>query len=242
MLATFAALNDIAVEVRKVEEETKAVVECCEEVESCPSTLQEEHAKMVDHYRSKEEELKAREAKLGARERELSRKTNHVGAEHEHLVEREKDSTTKEALIDAREKALAAPEEKKASELALFPDVELGLRKAIRYLCRGWFDEPLATPEEGFAVPVNGFVTTLEAAVTQMEKTLERECRDLFIMATTHVFSRLHIRDPRFDLSSAIMPVPPGARDRAAESVKGPVEALVRKFARVAPPSSLDTI
>ena len=36
-----------------------------------------------------------------------------------------------------------------------------------------------------------------------------------------------------------ILPVPTEARDSAAEAVKGPVEALVRMFARAAPPSSV---
>ncbi|KAE8780968.1 hypothetical protein D1007_45819 [Hordeum vulgare] len=142
----------------------------------------------------------------------------------------------KEALLEAREKALTAAEENKAFEIARFPHVELGLRKAIRYLCRGVFDEPLATPEEGFDVLTNGLVAALEAIVTQMDKTLESECRDLFFTVVTRVFSHLHLRDPGFDINSVILSVPPGAHDRAAESVKCPVEALVRKFARVAPP------
>ncbi|KAE8803026.1 hypothetical protein D1007_21231 [Hordeum vulgare] len=40
MLAAFTALNDVAVEMRKDEEEAKAAVERCEEVESRLSALQ----------------------------------------------------------------------------------------------------------------------------------------------------------------------------------------------------------
>ncbi|KAE8776485.1 hypothetical protein D1007_50869 [Hordeum vulgare] len=82
----------------------------------------------------------------------------------------------------------------------------------------------------------NGLVAELEAVVAQTNKILESECRDLFFVAATRVFGHLHLRDPGFDLSTVIVPVPCGAHDRVTESVKGPVEALVRKFARVATP------
>ncbi|KAE8817007.1 hypothetical protein D1007_05200 [Hordeum vulgare] len=125
--------------------------------------------------------------------------------------------------------------------MACFRDVELGLRNALRSLCRDEFDEPLTTPEDGFASLVKGLVATLEAAVTQMDKILDSERRDLFFTAATRVFSHLRLCDPGFDLSFMIVPVPAEARDRAAEAVKGPVEALVKRFARVAPPLSPGT-
>ncbi|KAE8787511.1 hypothetical protein D1007_38508 [Hordeum vulgare] len=255
MDATFTALNGVAVEMTKVEEEAmaahatcegalkeaKAAVERCEEVETHLIALQGEHAKLVEQRCSQEEELKAHEAKLAAREGELSQKASRLDTEQEHLVEREKDATTREALLEAQEKALTAAEERKASELACFPDVELGLHKALRSLCQDGFDDPLATPEEGFAVLAKGLVATLEAVVTQMDKILDSECRDLFFAAVTRVFSHLHIRDPGFDLSSMTVLVPAEARDHAAEAVKGLVEALVRRFARVAPSFSPGT-
>ncbi|KAE8798624.1 hypothetical protein D1007_26109 [Hordeum vulgare] len=74
-----------------------------------------------------------------------------------------------------------------------------------------------------------------------MDKILDKECQDLFFAVVTRVFSHLHLRDPGLDLSSMIEYVAVEARDRAAEAVKGPVEALVRRFARIAPPLSLST-
>ncbi|KAE8810943.1 Far1 [Hordeum vulgare] len=188
--------------------------------------------------RSQEEELKARETKLAAREEELSRKASRLDTKEVHLEERKKDVTMRKALLEVQKKALAAAEKRKAAELACFPDIELGLRKALRSLCRDEFDEPMATPEDGFATLAKGLIAALEAAVMQMDKILDSQCRDLFFAAATRVFSHLHLRDLGFDLTSVIVPVPAEARDCAAEAVKGPVEALVRRFVRVVPPLS----
>ncbi|KAE8791844.1 hypothetical protein D1007_33673 [Hordeum vulgare] len=70
----------------------------------------------------------------------------------------------------------------------------------------------------------------------QVDKILDSECRDLFFAAVVRVFSHLHLREPGFDLGSVILPVPAKAHDRAAEAVKGSVEALVRRLVRVAAP------
>ncbi|KAE8791662.1 hypothetical protein D1007_33865 [Hordeum vulgare] len=228
MDAAFTALSGVVVEMRNVEEEVvaaratregalkeaKAAVERCEE---------------------------ACETKFAAREEELSRKVSRVDTEQVLLEEREKDVTMRKAFLEVQEKALAAAEERMADELACFPDVKLGLRKALRSLCRDDFDVPLATPEDDFAVLVKEVVAALEAAITQMDMILDNECRDLIFTAATRVFSHLHLRDPGFDLISVIMPVPAEDRDRAAEAVKVPVDALVRRFARVAPPLSPGT-
>ena len=95
MDAALAALNCVAVEMRKVVEEVvaaratcegllkeaKAVVERCEDVETHLIALKWEHAKLVEQRRSQEEELKAREAKLAAREGDLSRKARRLDTE-----------------------------------------------------------------------------------------------------------------------------------------------------------------
>ncbi|KAE8797592.1 hypothetical protein D1007_27247 [Hordeum vulgare] len=141
------------------------------------------------------------------------------------------------APLDAQEKTLAATEEKKATKLACLPDVELELRMAVRSLCRDGFGGPLATPKDGFASLAKKLVVALEGAAMQVDKILDSECRDLFFAAATRVFSHLHFHEPGFDLDSVIFPVHAEAHDRAAEPVKGSVEALVRRFARVAAPS-----
>ncbi|KAE8777570.1 hypothetical protein D1007_49641 [Hordeum vulgare] len=87
-------------------------------------------------------------------------------------------------------------------------------------------------------MPVEWLVVALEAAVTQMDKIFDSECRDLLFAAATRVFSHRHLRDPGFDLSSMIVPVRAEAQDCTAEAMKGPVVALVRRFARVASPLS----
>ncbi|KAI4995829.1 hypothetical protein ZWY2020_037917 [Hordeum vulgare] len=80
----------------------------------------------------------------------------------------------------------------------------------------------------------------LEDAVVQVDKILDNKCRDLFFEAATRVFSHLLLREPGFDFYSVILPVPTVVRHTAAEAVKGPVEALVKRFAHVAAPSSPD--
>ncbi|KAI4996160.1 hypothetical protein ZWY2020_041301 [Hordeum vulgare] len=69
---------------------------------------------------------------------------------------------------------------------------------------------------------------------------MDSECRDLFFAAATRVFSGLHLHEPGFDLGSVIQPVPDEAFHSAVEAVKGPVEALVKRFICVAAPSSPD--
>ncbi|KAE8803179.1 hypothetical protein D1007_20949 [Hordeum vulgare] len=85
-----------------------------------------------------------------------------------------------------------------------------------------------------------GARVALEDAVIQMDEVLNSECRDLFAEAATRVFSHLLLREPGFDFGSVILSVPAKARNGAAEAVKGLVEALVKRLARVAVPSSPD--
>ncbi|KAE8800339.1 hypothetical protein D1007_24196 [Hordeum vulgare] len=107
----------------------------------------------------------------------------------------------------------------------------------LRSLCRDGFDEYLATPEESFASLGKKLVVALEDASMQVDKILDNECCGLFFAAATRVFSHLHLQEPGFDLGSMILPVPTEARNCAAEAVNGSVEALVRRFARIAAPS-----
>ncbi|KAE8816595.1 hypothetical protein D1007_05936 [Hordeum vulgare] len=121
-----------------------------------------------------------------------------------------------------------------------FPDVELRVHVALHTICGDGFEEPLATPEDGFAVLAAERAVNLEDTVIQVDKILDSVCRDLFSEAATCVFSHLHFCEPGFDFNSVIPPVPTETRDSAAEVAKGPVEALVKRFACVAVPPSLD--
>ncbi|KAE8794549.1 hypothetical protein D1007_30584 [Hordeum vulgare] len=142
---------------------------------------------------------------LAAREGELSQEARSLSMKEARLKKKEKEAASRKALLDAQEQALAAAEERKIAELACFPHVELRLRTALRSLCRDESDEPLATPEDGFATLAKGLVTALEIAFVKVDKILDIKCRDLFFVATTRVFSHLHLRYPRFDLSFMIV-------------------------------------
>ncbi|KAE8787670.1 hypothetical protein D1007_38373 [Hordeum vulgare] len=98
----------------------------------------------------------------------------------------------------------------------------------------------MSTLKGGFTSHVAGLSVALENTIFQVDKILGSECRDLFFAAATRVFSHLHLREPRFNLSSVILPVPTKARHNAAEAMKGPVEALVKSFSCVPATSSPD--
>ncbi|KAE8787900.1 hypothetical protein D1007_38118 [Hordeum vulgare] len=105
----------------------------------------------------------------------------------------------------------------------------------LRSLCQDGFDKPLATQGSGFVALAAKIAVALENVVVQVDKILDSECRDHFFEAATHVFSHLHLCEPGFDFGSMIVPVL-----SAAEAMKGPVEALVKRFARVVAPSFPD--
>ncbi|KAE8785289.1 hypothetical protein D1007_41035 [Hordeum vulgare] len=214
----------------------------CEEVEARLKALQEEHAKLAEQLRSWEEEIDARKTKLTTREEELSHEETRQGAKEACLDVQEKEIVWKKSLLDAKGEAVAAAEKKKAAKLVRFPDIELRLRTTLHALSRDGFGETVATPESGFAVLAAELAVALEKAVIQVNKILDSDCHDLFSEAATHVYSHLHLRDPGFEFNSLILLVPTDARDRAAEAMKGPVEALVKRFTRIAIPSSLDAI
>ncbi|KAE8791169.1 Peroxidase 4 [Hordeum vulgare] len=162
------------------------------------------------------------------------------GGEEEEMArcQREIDIGSKKTLLDAKGEALTAAEKKKVVELIGFPDVELRLRTTLHTLCRDGFDMPLATLEGGFTVLAAELAVVLEDTFIQMDKILDSECRDLFSKVAMRVFNHLHLREPGFDSNSVILPVPTEARNSAAEAVKGPVEGLLERFARVAVPPS----
>ncbi|KAE8808455.1 hypothetical protein D1007_15009 [Hordeum vulgare] len=211
-----------------------------EEVEACLKALQEEQAKLAERLHSREEELDVRKTKLAAREEELSQEETRLSTKQARLDEQQKEITSKKALLDAQGEALSAAEKKKAVELVGFRDVELRLRTALHTFYRDGFAEPVATPESGFAVLAAELAMALEEDVIQVDKILDIECRDLFSEAATRVFSHLHLREPGFEFNSVILPVLAEAREHTVEAVKAPVEAFVKRFVRVAVPSSPD--
>ncbi|KAE8799266.1 hypothetical protein D1007_25395 [Hordeum vulgare] len=221
-------------------EEAATAAKCCKEAEARLKAFQAEQSKLTEQLRVRDEELAAHKAKVAAREGELSQEKNLLGAKHAHLNDQEKEIASRKTLLDAKGEALVVAEKKKATELVDFPDVELRLRTALRTLCRDRFDEPLTTPESGFAVLTAELAMALEDAFVQADKILDNECRGLFFEAATHILSHLHLHETGFGFGSVIQPVPTEARHNAVEVVKGPMEALVKRFARVAGPSSPD--
>ncbi|KAE8775653.1 hypothetical protein D1007_51823 [Hordeum vulgare] len=90
--------------------------------------------------------------------------------EEARLDKQKKEVASRKTLLDAKGEALAAVENKKATELAGFPDVELGLRTLLHSLCEDRFDEPLAAPKSGFVA--------LQNAIVHVDKILDNECHD----------------------------------------------------------------
>ncbi|KAE8791158.1 hypothetical protein D1007_34416 [Hordeum vulgare] len=252
----FGTLGKVMVAMANGEKEAKAARAACEEAKEGGATatkhcqeakarlkaLQEEQAKLGEQHHQREEELTTREAKLAAWEQELSQEENHLGAKQARLDKKEKELASRKALLDAKGEALTAAERKKVAELVGFPDVDLKLCTTLRSLLWDGFNEPLANPESSAATLVAELVVGLENTVVQVDKILDSECCDLFFEAATRIFSHLHLRESGFDFGSVILQVPTEARHSATEAVKGPVEALMKRFARVATPSSPDVV
>ena len=72
-----------------------------------------------------------------------------------------------------------------------FLALELGSREALRSICEGGYEEPLATPEDGLAGLLPELAEALEGAIVVVDSFLEVECHTLFTAVVTHVFSRL---------------------------------------------------
>ena len=68
------------------------------------------------------------------------------------------------------------------------------------------FKAPLAIPDAGYTEISSKITEELEGVAHKVDDILEGECRYLFSVAVTCVFSHLYLRDPGFDFGTVIGP------------------------------------
>ncbi|KAE8812629.1 hypothetical protein D1007_10328 [Hordeum vulgare] len=207
----------------------------CEEAEARLKAFEEEQAKL----RLQEEELEAPRPSSPPGKKSCPRRKLAWTRSRHAWMSRTRRSPRRRPFSMPRGKPSPRPKRRRPRSWPASLMSSSGFARSSTH-CPDGFDEPLATPEGGFAPLAADLAVALEYVVNEVDKMLDSECRDLFSEATARVFSHLHPREPGFDFGSVILSVPTKANESTAEAVKGPVEALVKRFACVAVRSSRD--
>lgn len=129
------------------------------------------------------------------------------------------------AALDANRGQLQQPERPTA-----LSSLELRARGALRSIYRERLETPLVPRDADYAEFSSKFVERLQDGARKVDGILEEECRDLFSLAATCVFSHLLHGDPNFDFGKVIGLVPEELRDGLAGAVEGHVDVLLGKF------------
>lgn len=116
------------------------------------------------------------------------------------------------------------------ADLAAFPSLELRARQALGSIHREELTSPFAAPCAGYAELSSKLVEELESAACKVDTILEGECHSLLSLAATRVFSHLFLRNPDFDFSEVIGPIPEESRESTAELVAAHMVALLGRF------------
>nr|XP_020169393.1 uncharacterized protein LOC109754910 [Aegilops tauschii subsp. strangulata] len=149
--------------------EAATIVKHCGQAEAGLKALQEEQA---------------REAKLADRDSVPAKVVIEQAAEHLTKLQEEvteaQESHAKHvsevtARLDAREKILADIEWKAAADRDAFSSLEFRARQALRSICRGGFEDPLATPEGDYVELSSKLTTELEGTAAKVDSILEEE-------------------------------------------------------------------
>ena len=129
----------------------------------------------------------------------------------------------REAVLDAKVKVLA--EDREAFSL-----LEKRSSVALKSLYEKGLEKPLTTDEDGPTQLLPHLVKALEEVVEGIGPMAEAEARVLSSAALTRVFSHLYLRDPNARLDELLEPVADEHCTAADTAMKGPVEALLKKF------------
>lgn len=214
----------------------------CEEAEASLKELLDEWAAQAQQLQLREDDLKARKAKLANHDSELVKVVAEQATECGRLETLQRGVTEAQQVyakhvseantnLDAREKKIQADTDAKAAaDYAAFSSLELRAHQALSSICSERFEAPLAAHGTGYAEISSKLVEEFKDATQKVDGILEEECRDLFSMAATHVFSHLLLRNPGFNFSEVIGPVPEESRDVLVEAVESHVNALLGKF------------
>ncbi|KAE8815475.1 hypothetical protein D1007_06935 [Hordeum vulgare] len=210
-----------------------------EKEEANLKALQDEWAAQAQQLQLREDDLKVHEAKLAGRDSELAKVAAEQAIEHMRLevhqcrVTRAEEAYAKHvseanAKLDARENDIQADNDAKSVDNRItFSSLELTTHKALNSLCRERFEAPLASHDTGYAELSSKIMEELEDTTQKVGDILEEECRDLFSLAATCVFSHLLLYDSGFNFGEAICPIPKESHGDLAEAIESHVSALL---------------
>ncbi|KAE8815081.1 hypothetical protein D1007_07586 [Hordeum vulgare] len=91
-------------------------------------------------------------------------------------------------------------------------------------------ESPFVPQGAGYAEFSSELVTELEGADKMVDSILEEECRDLFSVAGTRVFSHLLLHDPHFNFEEMMGSMPEESHGDLATPMEGHLRTLVKKF------------
>ncbi|KAE8790969.1 hypothetical protein D1007_34616 [Hordeum vulgare] len=118
------------------------------------------------------------------------------------------------AKLDAQATEVPAKADRKGVEAhTTFYSLELRACASLSSICWERSEDLLVVSSGSYAELSSKLVEELDDATLKVDGILEDECRDLFYVATTHVFSHLLLRDPSFNFNEVICPVPKDSRE-----------------------------
>nr|XP_020172929.1 dynactin subunit 1-like [Aegilops tauschii subsp. strangulata] len=198
--------------------DAKAAQDRCRALEAELKALRDKRAEEARGRKVEEEKMKAREDAVKGRDAELAQ-----AIERGWLEELEQNVKAEKPELDAKVKVLA--EDRVA--FALFEERS---RTTLKALYKKGLEKVLTTDEDVPAQLLPYLVEALEEVVSGIGPMAEEEARVLSSAALTRVFSHPHLRDPTTRLDELLEPVNDEHCAAAAASVKGQVEALLKKF------------
>ncbi|KAE8772815.1 hypothetical protein D1007_55119 [Hordeum vulgare] len=218
--------KDSPIMVSSSGEDIKGQREAAEAKAVCTSALAEKEV-LTRHCEEEEaglkvlqEATKALDAKLADRDSKLARAAAEQVTERgrfqvlQRKVVEARDAHAKQvpkanAKLAAREKEARATTDAKAlADHVALSSLDLRAQQGLSSICRMGPGCSFVPQGAGYAEFSSEFVTELEGAAKKVDNILEGECRNVFSLAATRVFSHLLLREPHFKFEGVMGPLP----------------------------------
>ncbi|KAE8785157.1 hypothetical protein D1007_41164 [Hordeum vulgare] len=184
--------------------------------------------------------VRAREVKFGFRDSKITKVGDEQATERgcvevlHHEVDEARDAKlvceANAKLVASEVEIQAAANAKPASHCAALSSLELRARQALRSVSRLELESPLIPRGARYAELSSKLVNELEGRTKKVDDILEEECRDLFFVAPTRVFSHFLLHDPCFKFDEVMGLVPTESRGDLAAAMESHMNTLVGKF------------
>ncbi|KAE8815668.1 hypothetical protein D1007_06854 [Hordeum vulgare] len=208
--------------------EKEALAKCYEEAKPGFKALQEatkaHEAKLAD-CDTELVKVAAQQVKERGRVEALQREVAEARGAHAKQV-----SEANTNMIAREEEVRAAADVKEAAEHVVLSSLEVRARQALSSIYRLGLESPFIPQDTGYTKFSSELVKELEGVAKKVDNILEEECRNLFSMVGTHVFSYLFFRDPHFEFEEVMCPVHEEFRGDLVTAVEGHVCTLLEKF------------